>query len=741
MDSVEKVNGTDVSPADTEIVFDTLSGISEEDQREISAHIDAVAQKNRIAVSPEVLAVKAAKPGFLFPLLVNAGAVLFLVCGFLVLSSFHSQSESEIQGISSSVSFTEGRLIQEIRREAFAQIQAKDQEIAYMMSRLNAIDEEISRLDSGMEAKIRTKEAELRQRMDREIEAERNRLRSLGLSEDLIAGRMRLFEAEKFSQFSADLAAYRKLVNAERIAAEANLRKLREEYQSNITNLQAERAQILEASRIQEANLHDRVDARTLELDALYEQQNPASSGSAREELRRLTEAQERSDIVEWQISGYYNTLSGQIRGGQLEEAAKTLESMREFLNTPAIQYIRIIQTRRELNMAMINALSVMIEETLEREQETASISRIVEGGFTAGEIRRLTEEAERAYAAGDVEAAEAMYQEALEYVPGLRRLQDYFTVPQGEAENNALVQGEDFYRRGNYQEALNSYTAALAYLPLYRTQGGRIREHIQHAGYELSLAEENRQDAQAAAPLLRQGDDYYSGGQYRAAAMSYISLLEQHPRSSQAPAALDGLKRTLEAQNAAVVSTAPAAAAASAGENAGDAALRAQNEALTRTIAELRQAHAEELRLRETQIRSEYRGQTPATVTVPDVNYTRIVNLYQNYARRDDAAINRAGGEVSGIVEAKTILNEFFAAEPVQTAFPGLADRIGRYDRAFFAAGRDEALMKAADFALRLSTRRTREEMDQYLSAEIGRNSGNPWMRDYLETLRALVK
>ena len=67
-----------------EFAFDPESGISREDQKEILREIEKVAKESRIAVTPEAFAVKAAKRGVLFPVIVNAAAVLALVAGFFV---------------------------------------------------------------------------------------------------------------------------------------------------------------------------------------------------------------------------------------------------------------------------------------------------------------------------------------------------------------------------------------------------------------------------------------------------------------------------------------------------------------------------------------------------------------------------------------------------------------------------------------------------------------------------------
>ena len=100
------------------IVFDTSSGISLEEQQEILDGINAMSEASfrGNGLTPETAAIKPKKKGFLFPLLVNIGAVIILASGFYLLSIFHGQDEQEIRNNSAGLGLTESKLIQEIRR-------------------------------------------------------------------------------------------------------------------------------------------------------------------------------------------------------------------------------------------------------------------------------------------------------------------------------------------------------------------------------------------------------------------------------------------------------------------------------------------------------------------------------------------------------------------------------------------------------------------------------------------------
>jgi chromosome segregation ATPase len=390
------------------LMFDTSSGISEEEQREILAGIDAITAQNRISASPTDLNVKANKKGNRFPVLVNLSALLVLGGGLFLIFFLHQQSESQFRQGTPYLGLTERRLIQEIRQESAGKINAKDQEIAGIMAKLAELDRELQNLQQSIDKRIQEKEAELRQQMEREIEEERKRLMGENVSETALAERMRIFEEQKNNWLNTELAAFQEQLNAERLAAEVELQKLRQEYQRSLAQLQAERVQILEAARIQEENLHAQLQEKTNELNALS-QQSRDELEATRDELYHLNDEWERSALIERELSGFYTTVNNQIQEGRLSEAANTLNAMREFITTPSFQNLRPIQSRKEFYMSSINVLSEIIEGTLFREPpipvvlaETENLGNNTDYDRIIAELRTQNDVLEQTIAAQD---------------------------------------------------------------------------------------------------------------------------------------------------------------------------------------------------------------------------------------------------------------------------------------------------------------------------------------------------
>jgi len=87
------------------------------------------------------------------------------------------------------------------------------------------------------------------------------------------------------------------------------------------------------------------------------------SIDSARSEMERLSQEQAQAAAIESQIGAFFANLNSQIDQNLLDDAARTVQSMRAFLNTPAFQSIRSIQARKEVYTQAINVFEIMVAE------------------------------------------------------------------------------------------------------------------------------------------------------------------------------------------------------------------------------------------------------------------------------------------------------------------------------------------------------------------------------------------
>jgi hypothetical protein len=806
--------------SDQEFVFDKSSGISEEDQKEILTQIEQISQQSRISSSPALLNVKANKRGFFFPVIVNIAALAVLGGGFLTLSAFFKQSESELRSGASGLRSAEGKLIQEIKKETEARLKEKEQEINSIQSRLSEIDKERQELQTNMDSKVKEKEDALRKSLEAELSEERRKLSAQGLSEAAIAERMKKLEDEKASQFNSQLSDFRKDAEAERAKMEANLQKLQSDFQQNLANLNTERQKIAAESRQREDSLRAQLDAQTRALETERTKSKEQLS-QAETEIKRLSEQRERTQLVESQIFGFYNTAKSHLSTGNLEEAKRSLTSMKSYLNDESIVNLPGIQRRREIDLVVVDAFTAMVDDALRRQRESMSISDVLKTGAMVEEIRRTVGQANTAFGAGNLSEAERLYTAALSQVPEVLTSHEYFLkkkVQEQEsrikAVNDGILKAENTFKAGNFRQAVAEYTEALAITPV--SGAGGVLQNIQKSGYELLTEEQRQFETRNAPAFLTEGNTALNNGRYPQAVAAYVTLLQRYPLSSQAPQAVEGIRKAVDAQNNLMEGKGETAAATIA-------SLQREKSSLEATIVSLRESHRQELgRLNEdltrqsattrtdfdrqiTANRQEYdrqlaavqadnrkeretlersfqtriaelesqvaslrQGQqqdqaekdrlsaaaaAPREPVIPpetqrelarlqavEEELARIKRVYRDYASKEDGVF--AGrGEEAGIVEAKLYLDTFLATENIRTSFPGFEDRIKRYDRAFFSAGRNEALMEVADIALRVYTFDSKTDIDRYITEELERQKNNQYMVEYLRTLRRITR
>ncbi|MDR2314433.1 MAG: hypothetical protein LBE02_07845 [Spirochaetaceae bacterium] len=342
---------------DTKVSKETeIEVFSEEERNEINARIEAASAREAVEPPRPPAKGEAAKRS-LFPLLVNAAAALFLGGGLFFLFNFQKSGMVEIRRSASVLGITAQALIQEIRREVDLQINEKDQAINEMTGRIAGIDEELKRLDS---------------------------------LEELTGEQRALME---------------------------DLRRRQESYRDSLSRLHVERARILAAAwqremetRREEAGPQTRPGVPPGSPENLSAEDREEIR-AAQDELERLGSAEEKSALVETQLSAYYANAARQIQGGRYREAAETIAALREYLSTPAFRDMGIIQIRRESDAAAIAALTALVErETAGTRVETVSPAGLSTAGPGAGseaELRRQLAERNAALIAREGALAE----------------------------------------------------------------------------------------------------------------------------------------------------------------------------------------------------------------------------------------------------------------------------------------------------------------------------------------------
>jgi hypothetical protein len=809
-----------------EFSLEENSGISREDQQEILQEIEKVSEESRISVTPETMAIKAAKKGFLFPLLVNILFVVLLVGGGYALYYLFQRGETVLMEEGGAIASAEGKLIEEFKKESEAALQAKNREINQIQAQLQNIDKQRQELQANMDEKVTAREAELRSALEAELEAERQRLRQQGFSEADISSRLQTLESEKSAEFQSELAAFKQQAEEERLRQEENLRTLQQEYQQNLTQAEAERQRVQQEAEDREAELRSQLDAQAAQLEQ--------ATVEAKAELNKLAAQQEKQNLAASQLTGFYSRVREDIQEGNYDGALEDLGAIKEYLDDPSVATLPNILQRREIELFVVDSISSLVEAQMQKtEVDTTSL---IASADLLNTMKNRVIEGDALFRQGDISGAEAKYREALDLIPEINKAHAYFLAKGDENEQarrqtlrDFLRRAEQAFGRGEYSAALDNYTKALAYLPEDAATVEKMIDQVRRSGYELGIAQLRRRDSSSAAGPLATAENLYNQEEYDQAILGYIDLIGRYPNSNQVSSAAEGIRKSVEAleeqaQAQGILGTESEAVAAlqsdiatleasleekngeirvlearldaqsgdstaleqsieeksqeiaalkeeleNARSEAGISAseLEEQNNslteqleskiALTETLQEEKQAMEQEITSLNEQITSlngqidqmeseqaailenlEEEVQKKITrLENVEKRYNKLVDNYREYARKEDALVAAEGEK--GLVQSKLYLNAFLSSS--QESFPGLWDRIKRYDEAFEKAGQVSAAQDLSDILFELSIRDRPESRDLFLESEKARYRDVPEMVDLIDDLRVLVR
>ncbi len=790
-DAPQERVGAPAGVAGTDMVFDEDSGISKEDQKDILREIEQAASENKLSAGPQAFVLHAQRKGVFMPMLVNLLAVALLAVGGLVLYYFFQRGETILKEEALTITSAEGKLIEQLKKEAEEKLLAKNREISQIQGQLSEIDQQRRDLQANMDAKVSSREQELRQGMEAALEQERQKLRRQGISEDDINRRLVALEAQKTGEFQAQLSAYRRQAEEERLTTENNLKTMQQEFQASLAKANEERQQVLADSQRREDELKSQLQARAEALEA--------ESQQARQELARISEQRDKEQMAATQLIGFYSRVKGDMQASMLDQAMVNLEGIRQYLDDPAIGALPAMQQRREVEFFVVDSLASLVRGEMRKgSADTASL--VAAANLLTG-LRKRVQDGDALLARGEATAAQKEYGEALALVPEVDKAHRYLLDRQlrqlaAEAEEAAAARGaqeaqaadqarrealrqalaaaQAAYDKRDYAGTVEHYTSALSYLPEEPAAVRQLVGQLREAGYELAAESFSKRDTAAAAAPLAEAQRLQSRGRHLEAISAYGELLDKYPASTQVRAALQGIGRSVEAlsRQAEAVTGDTSGRRRQVEQRAGEAeklqarlaeveqdlkdsqalavslqrekdmlaaerdSLRAEVEALRPQLASARQTAQETQARLEAALNDEAMKQKLARLEAIEANYNRILTSYREYVAKEDALVS-AQGEDAGLTKARVHLNAFLSS--TQDSFPGLWNRIERYELGFEKAGRTGALQDVSDVLYELSLLRTAAERRQFLDTELQSRRGDESMSQLLKDLKGL--
>ncbi len=756
---------------------------SAEDEKEFIGDIEKAAAEGRIQVAPDTFTLRPQRGGAVFPVLINAFFLVLLVAGIGTFGLFFGAEERSLVQEQTAFTTTEGRLIEELKRESQEQLQAKEREIGQIQDRLSRLDQERRDLESSITMRIQGRESELRAALQQELAGERERLRGQGISEDDIAARMRTVEAQKSQEYSGRLAAFRAQAEDERRRAEENLRVMQAEYSKSLQGLNRERDQLAQDSRRREDDLRAQLDSRTRSLET--------EKSTIERQLARIAEERQKEDLVASQLNGLYAGVREQMAAASYDPALQTLANIRAYLGQDGIAQLPAVAKRRDVELFVVDSLTRLVE--MEKGRGATDTASLVEQSLFITDLRQTVAAADAAAGRGNLAEAERLYRRAIALVPDIEKSYTWLTSQrqQGDTDRQArldglLAQGEAAYAQAQNDRALAFYRQALEVLPADAAAKDRMLARVQAIGYNQGVARDRAGGAAAAAAPLAEARGLLAQDRYAEAVAAYVDALSRQPAAAQTREAIDGinhavalqktgadkgnglqqqlsdrlaeieaLKREIAARDSrlddargqierlqaslqALKDNATPAGGASPSDRD---SLAAERDRLVATIDAL---NAELTALRSADRQSPASGGESAgreemqRLLRIEKSFTDLQQTYRRYAAAEDEILRSQGA--AGMLETKLKLDAFLTSDAMDEFFPGLWNRIKKYDRAFQDVGRDVAIQDLADIVYDLTLFDTPAARARHLDAQIKASSTDAPMVALLNELKRLV-
>ena len=387
-----------VGPDDVD--YDELPGTPDE-RAQIETEIRYAAVQHRIPIGPDTFRINPKRRGIRLPLFVNVVAVILIVTGVVFLTRLLDREEHSLVARTGSLASAEGRLLSALRQESAARISEKEREIAEIERQLAQVEAEREQIRSEAQARLETRESELRAEFEAALEAERVRLAAQNLTDSERAELLAAFRGQRQAELEQNIAQMERDALVELRAREDALAALAGEYESILDATLAQREAL-------EAQLQAEIRRREAELSG--------ERAAAARQLDELRAQHDQRQLVLDQILGFYSQVRDSLGRGSYEETTRHLASLREYLNTAPVSSMPELQRRRGVELFLVSTLEDRVARA--RSAGSAETQLLVESASMISRVGTLIEAGNELYHAGAYEEAVATYEEALASLP-----------------------------------------------------------------------------------------------------------------------------------------------------------------------------------------------------------------------------------------------------------------------------------------------------------------------------------
>lgn len=379
-----------------------LRSVPAEEREKILIQLDDVVANNRDLLTAEKFVFKPLHKDTVIPAVINiAAAAVIIILSSVFFISFNID-QNRIIALSESSHAAESRMIKVLKEESEEKLREKENEISEIQSKLARLRSEHSAVQLEADEKISRIEAELKESMIAEIEMEKDRLRAEGLSDNAIEEQVKLvsfnLEKEYRNKIDIQLKEYRDLQSAR---------------QAEIDRTISEYEKMISSAKTDVSDLEEKLE--------MYRGEAEKSREMMSENERKYSDIEKEQAVkklISDQINAGYSEAGNLIKNKDYNAASLRINSLEEYLSSPAIAYIPFIAERRGMDILLINSLRKLIR------RETDVIE---------GEDREAAEKAEKLTVLGsklsqgnryfrnnDISSAGKSYNEAYSMIPEL---------------------------------------------------------------------------------------------------------------------------------------------------------------------------------------------------------------------------------------------------------------------------------------------------------------------------------
>ena len=224
------------------------------------------------------------------------------------------------------------------------------------------------------------------------------------------------------------------------------------------------------------------------------------------------------------------------------------------------------------------------------------------------------------------------------------------------KAFSDAVTAGDTALTAGRPQDAVQSYTQALAYLPMTPPQRETFAAHWNQASFESELPVRTAKTDDSLTIDLTAAQSLLKTEQPAQALAAYVSLLGKYPVGQVGFSALAGIRQaSAKLQEPSPQELAMKAELAKVKDQLASARLQLQESAKTASPTSASDPQAEALAAMKAQFQNFLTLDAPLWVQTPDS---------------------------SKVLQSKLLFNDFLGSPEVSAAFPGLVDKVGRYEK-----------------------------------------------------------